>query len=645
MLQAPQGDLYARAESLLEAGDVKPARVMLEDYLSDNRDDPDALMLLGRVFLDWPVVGRWQALKLFQRTADLVPEDPEPWYWKMRVGKFLGSADGESLMRRGIVGVLQREPRYRDTWDYWNQVYHNDGFLRSVADVLAIHDNDPGVLLRRAQLLTDARDYEAADAALAELAAFDWPDAGLLALKAQGALERGDTAAGLAWYDDALTLAAHDSLEVLWHQIEPIAWPDEDSTYAELDPAEREAFFRAFWARREPDLMTEPNERIAEHFARLRHARGHYRLLHPQARFHYSVERRALMSFQSARVLRAVEFEFGVPLGGLIPGRSRFEDEIQRAGIGIDIRDLPEPDSTTRYQRYGFDGRGLIYLRFGEPDRRLVSHEFGVEAWDFDLDQGGARIVFARATAGRGGDMVLYPTNRAELHNSTVMLERDASSLRRTMDLYAWIAFFRGTESGRQLVYVGVRADSSAAAAWDPDWREIQRATGQGPHVLSLPSGRHFVGIDGTDDGELGRIRTQVTVPFLWRGSLTLSSLLLASSADTGLGREEIARAMPGDKVFPAGHPLALYAEIYGLSRDRSGTSRFQVQYTFEPEDGDQPISLWFDRTVPAAAVVPEQVILQPDQIGPGRYRLRLTVIDRVRRRMAQSTVVPFELR
>jgi len=645
MLQAPQGDVYARAERLLDAGEVKAARVVLEDHLSDNRNDTEAMLLLGRVFLDWPVIGRWQALKLFQETAALAPEDPEPWYWKMRVGKFLGSADGESLMRNGILGVLERDPRYRDIWEYWRQIYRSDGFLQSVAEMLAVHGADPGVLLRRAQLLTDARAYDQADTVLAALEGTGWIDAGLWALKAQGALERGDTTRGMDWYERAMSMAAQDSLETLWHQIAPIAWPDEDSTYATLGPDEREAFFRAFWARREPDLLTEPNERIAEHFSRLRHARGHYRLLHPQARFHYSVERRAMMSSEAGRVFRAVEFDFGLPLGGILPGRSRFEDDLQRAGIGVDIRDLPEPDSTTRYWRYGFDGRGLIYLRFGEPDRMLVSHEYGVEAWDFDLDRGGARVVFARASAGRGGDMVLYPTNRAELHNSAVMLERDASSLRATTDLHAWVAFFRGEAYGDHLVYVGVDADSSAAAAWDPEWRELHRARGRSPHVLTLPTGSHFLGVDAVAGERRGRIRADVNVPYLWRGSLTLSSLLLASTADTGLDREDIARAMPGDKVFPAGRPLSLYAEIYSLSRDRDGTSRFQVQYTFETEDGGQPISLWFDRTVPASAVVREQVVLQPDEIGPGRYRLRLTVIDRVRRRVVQSTVVPFELR
>jgi GWxTD domain-containing protein len=43
--------------------------------------------------------------------------------------------------------------------------------------------------------------------------------------------------------------------------------------YAGTAAERREAFFRTFWARREPDLNTAVNERIAEHFVRLAHAR------------------------------------------------------------------------------------------------------------------------------------------------------------------------------------------------------------------------------------------------------------------------------------------------------------------------------------------------------------------------------------
>ncbi len=643
--QAPQDSVFRRAEGLLESGELKRARSLLEAQLKSDPYDPTTLTLLGRVHLDWPVVGRWEALRLFRRAAHEAPLDPEPWYWKIRVGKFLGSADGEALMRSGIVGVLERDPRHRNVWDYWNGIYRDSDFLASVADLLASYPDDRGIMLRRAELLIHAGAYDRADSLLLGLLHSHWDDAGIWALSAQSRLERGDTTVGLAHYQEALTRADRDSLQVLWRQIEAIAWPDEDSVHSALPPGEQEAFYRAFWARREPDLTTEPNERILEHFSRLRHAREYYRLRHPQSRFHYSPERRTVLSSQAPRVLRAITSEFDLFVTGFVPGRSRFEDDIQRAGLGIDVRDLPEPDSITRYRRHGFDGRGLIYLRFGEPDRRLISNRFGVEAWDYEVGGIGARVVFARASAEGGGDMILYPTNRAELHNSTLMLETDASSVRANADLHAWVAFFRGAVPGEQLVYVGVGADSSAAAVWDERWIEMQRTRGSGPHIIVLTRGPYVLGVDAVDGDARGRVRAEIGVPHLWSGRLSLSSLLIGTATDSVFERDDVARAMPGDRRFTSGTALALYAEIYGLSADRAGMSRYQVQYAFEPEGGGDIVSLSFNRATRGADGIPERVTVQPGRIPPGRYRLRLTVWDQVRRRITQSTVVPFELR
>jgi len=619
---------------------------MLESRLAAEPRDVKALTLLGRVHLAWPVVGRWEALRLFRTAAENAPDDPEPWYWKIRVGQYLGSADGESLMRSGILGVLERDPRYRNVWEYWDGVYRNPDLLLEAADLLAPHADDPGIAVRRAQLLVEAGAYELADSAIAALPANVAEDGGVWALRAQAALERDDTLAGLAYYDKAIRNAARDSLQILWHQTAPIAWPDEDSAYATLAPTERPTFFRAFWARREPDLNTAPNERIVEHFSRLRTARARYRLLHPQSRFHYSLERRTVLSSQSGRVLQAIQQDFDYFVSGVIPERSRFEDIIQGAGLGVDVRDLPEPDSVTRYRRYGFDGRGLIYLRFGEPERRLISNAFGVEAWDYAVNSTRTRVVFARASADGGGDMVLYPTNQIELHNSAIMLERDASSLAANTDLYAWVAFFRGGLAGEQLAYVGVNADTSAAAVWDESWIETQRNRGHGPHIFTLTRGPYVLGVDAVDGDTRGRVRAHIEVPNLWRGSLALSSLLIGPAGDTtDFTRDDIARAMPGDRRFAVGVPLALYAEVYGLSADRTGMSRFQVQYTFEPEDSGKLVSLSFDRTARVREVTLERVVVQAGRIPPGRYRLRLTVWDQVRHRLTQSTVVPFELR
>ncbi|MGD8726640.1 MAG: tetratricopeptide repeat protein [Gemmatimonadales bacterium] len=628
--------IYARTEGLIDRGELKLARSLLEDHLQSNRGDSRALTLLGRVYLNWPVVGRWEALRLLRVAMDVEPGDPDPWYWKMRVGKFLGSADGEALMRSGIRGVLERNPAHRDVWTYWNDVYHNAGHLRTVAEILADHAGNPEADLRRAILLTEAEEYGSADTVLARLIAEGRDDGTVWAIRAQSALEAGDTANGFTYYDMALRRAATDSLEILWQQVAPIAWEEEDSLWS-ITPAQgREAFLRGMWARREPDVTTLHNERIVEHFQRMRHARENYRLLNPLSRFHYSPERRAYVALGQERWVT----EEAIRLGP-IAGRSRLEDAVQQAGLGVGLMSVPEPDSITRYRKFGLDGRGLIYMRFGEPDRRLTSNR-GVEAWDYKFGDGYARITIARATTAGGGDMVLFPTSRAELANTITMLGSDATSLDSDLAVEAWVAFFRGALEGEQLVYVGVNGDSSGVAVWDDQWVERQRVRGPSPHVLPLRRGYYALGIDRRDGDRRGRLRTEVNVPTLWRGSLALSSLLIGLSEDTAYGRDEIARTMPANRRYPAGTPLALYTEIYGLSANDDGMSYYGVTYAFEPERGGRLVSLSFDRVVEAQEAIRERVTVQPGELPPGRYRVRLTIEDQVRRRLLESTYTSF---
>jgi hypothetical protein len=302
------------------------------------------------------------------------------------------------------------------------------------------------------------------------------------------------------------------------------------------------------------------------------------------------------------------------------------------------------------------DGRGLIYLRFGEPDRRLISNR-GVEAWDYQFGDGYARITIARATTMRGGDMVLFPTNRAELSNTVTMLSSDRTSLDADLVVEAWVAFFRGVLEGEQLVYVGVNGDTSGVAVWNDQWVEMQRVRGTPPHVLPLRRGYYALGVDRRHGDKLGRLRTEITVPTLWRGSLALSSLLIGISEDSVYGRDDIARTMPANRQYPAGtplpanrrypagRPLALYTELYGLSANADGMSYYGVTYAFEPERGGGLFSLSFDRVVQASDVVPERVMVQPEELPPGRYRVRLTIEDQVRRRFLESTYTTFTVR
>jgi tetratricopeptide (TPR) repeat protein len=480
--------LYARAESLLVEGELGEARRELERAVRRDREDARALTLLGRVHLEWPVIGRWKAWDYLERAAKADTSYVEARYWQVQVGLHLAMEDGQWMIRRALLDVWRMDAEYRDTWEIADQIYWNNDHRRQAAEALAHDAGNPHSDLRRAWFLTQANEYPRAAALIDSLVAAGRDDAAVWALKAQCALERGDTTGGLSDYELALQRAESDTLGLLWRQVSGIASPEEDSLYAMLSPAERETFLRSFWSRREPDLNTAENERIVEHFARLAHARDYYPLLHPQATFHRSEINRTLYAGMSGAIIYSLGDAFGLTIVPM-PGRSRLEDDIARVGLGVDIRDLPEPDSLTRYRNYGFDGRGLVYLRYGEPDRRLITVgpvPVDAEQWYYETPNGIVAITFASVV----GDMLVYPTNRTELHNSALVLETEDTSLPAELDVDAWVATFRGAIDGYHLVYVGATPDSGAVALWDTQWTEIARVVGSAPFVFHVGAGR-----------------------------------------------------------------------------------------------------------------------------------------------------------
>lgn len=577
------------------------------------------------------------------------PEDPEPRYWQMQTGLRLGGADGERLARDAFYKVLSLAPDYRDIWSQWDRLYRGQGHRRRATVLLARYD-DPTSQARRAVLLMEMEEYAAADSVLDQLARRGGDDPRLWALRAQVAFEAERPEEGEARYWRAVDHAAGDSTELLWRQVAPIATPEEEADYRVADPTARSGFFRAFWARREPDLTTPANERLAEHFQRLRVARRDFALQFPTARFHRSARTRALRSDLGPEILaRLGTFWLA---SGWIPGHSRLEDDVQRRGSGVDVRDLTEPDSVTRYAKYGFDGRGLLYLRFGAPRERLASIGPGldVEAWRYRIDGRDVLLALARVTADGGGDFVIYPTSRAEAHNALYLLERDASDITAELPLTAWVAFFRATDP--QLAALGfldvlVRAtgDSATLAVWDLADQELVRVQGPQPLAVALREGVYRFGVDVRVSGRLGRLRDRFETLPLAPGWLSVSSLLVGVTTDSAPSRRALAALMPADRVIAReGRPLTLYAELYDLPAER-GLARYDVTFAFEPLDGGRQVTFSFPRTRPVAPTLVEHLVVQPGVIPAGRYRLMLQVHDRVIGLSARGVALDVTLR
>jgi hypothetical protein len=106
-----------------------------------------------------------------------------------------------------------------------------------------------------------------------------------------------------------------------------------------------------------------------------------------------------------------------------------------------------------------------------------------------------------------------------------------------------------------------------------------------------------------------------------------------------------MARAMPADLVIHRGaRPVTLYLELYDLP-ERDGVAEYGIEYAFEPVNDGGRVTFAFGRRVVAGPTVVERLAIQPDQIRPGRYRVTVTVRDRVLGLQARAASVTVTLR
>lgn len=646
-----QDPLTARAESLLARHELSPARAVAQEVVRQHPKDPAAHLLLGRIWLEWPVFGRYNALNELREAERLAPGDPEPWYWQTRVGLRLGDDEGEVLVREATLRILAIDPGYGggEAWDLFATVFHDDGIWRRAETALALHPDDPISVEHRAGIALALEEDFLADSLAALVLAARGPYVPGYLLRAEATFGLGEDRAGYAWYDSAVVHADIDSTGAMWDQVWMIASPDEVARQAGTAPGERRQFFEWFWGKRDPNLVTPVNERIAEHFRRLAYVRRAFHLLHPYSAYHRSSTWRAIVdSYQRDSVMQLIQTVPGLARpGSLDSALFASGGEPPRGAVG------DTTGSETIYHKAQFDARGILWIRHGPPNLWIggvldprwsvqVSSPLDAAAWEYDTPDGLLSVGLRNM---RGGGVVLYPVTRRQFENARVLLATDNTSLPAPLEAHGWSAFFKAPDPGLTDVYFRARPETAAVALWGADGEIVVRAKGPGLMRLTVPPGAYAQGFDVDSAGVLGRARRAVQVPGYSRVQLGLSSLLL-TPADSVTDREAMLAGMPPELRFQAVHALAAYAEIYGLTNDRMGTAHYHARYTFAPVRGlaarllgkDAPLVFEFDRSVPGGVVTPERLVIEAGRFAPGRYRVTLDVTD-LERNVKSETV------
>ena len=612
----------------------------------------ESLMGVGRVEFARPVIGRYPALDAFRAAARLVPTDPEPLYWQMKVGFYLGSDEGDVLAREAIIQMLALTPDYRDVWERFETLYHNPKIWRRADRALAKHPHDPVAIERRAELAIALEEPLRADSLLAEVK----PSVPVYLARAEASFQTGRDALGYAWYDSALTHADDDSTGAMWDAVWMIATPREMRAQDSTPPGARRQFFERFWATRDPNLLTPGNERIAEHFRRFDYARRYFRLLHPLNLYHRSPRYRTVVESYQRDFLQQVAQQDSEPYPG-------FEGD-RLLAASRQLPGIPAGEATSSALA-GFDARGLIYLRHGPPDQLLRGfldplqplgrggNPLDLEGWLYHTPQGTLTIGFRRGSGTgvfSGGDFVFLPMNRRQVRSTEVALRTDQTAIPAPLEAHAWSAFFKSAELGLTDAYYKADGDSAAVVLWDADDRAL-RASGPGLLQVTVPPGAYALGLDVVAGGVLGRARREATIPRFSLVDLGLSSLALAPATSL-LDREAALRGMPADLVYPADTPLSAYLEVYGLTADPTGRSQYRVRYEFEPVrslptrlvSGARAVVFEFDRSADASRAI-ERIVIEPDKLPAGRYRVTVVVTDLQRNVKSRSATIDVTVR
>ncbi len=675
--------LVDSANAALAEGELHLARSVAERALELAPKDPQALMALGRVHLEWPRIGRFQALDLFRRAARLAPDDPEPGYWIGRTGLALLGDDGEMIARRGLERTLALDPLYRDAWDLWRQLYRSPENRLRMVETLRRHADLPEVGARIAQLLMEAGACRAADSLLArledELTDPRWP-----AWRAECAFSEGRDTEGWEHYGRALDIAALDTAGVLWAQVTSIARPDERATYVALPPAARGDFFRAFWAPRDPNVRTLENERVGEHFRRRAEARDRFRILHPLSLYHYSLEYRDRISRTSGEERRAYvasQLERGRNIvDALTSSRAltagerlvtafepdRPDPELQRlldldAGFKRPDREGISPDILPlgRNLTDMVDDRGLVFIRHGPPDR-IDFRTLDAEEWAYE---GGPPLQLRFDTGWYPPDppipdMIHRPMTARQARSVGIAMTSDRSSLPAPLEFGFWFARFRHSEeSDRSELILIPEADLAASAVlWDGAGRQLARAdrSGAEPLRLASPTGRLLLALDVERADSLGRYRGVVELPDFGGDTLALSDVMITAVQDVrALDRDAAAAAAIPSLSLRYDRPFAIYLEAYGLAAE-GGVHRFQVTYELERRrgwlarlfGGGKRIALQFERVVAARedGATIEALGVNAGDVAPGRYSLRVQVRDLISGAAGVGRAVDLEL-
>ncbi len=639
--------LIARGELHLAAGEPDKARADFSRALfSDSAEIRyQAHLGLGDVFR---AVGNkgWDAVAEYRQALKYNRQSKRALYSIAQTGFELGETTGFRLASEMLVKLICIDPEYEGAYHLWRDRIHDqtegelrrvDGFLTSY---LAEHPRRSNWWLDLAWDRFSLGEIGGAEAALEELnkrgSAFKLPERHLL--RARCLLERGDTLGFEQAYHEALETAGNlGGFERLFIEAQPIFSPSEkENWYGMRATGDVAKLFRKFWKRRDPDPLTFHNERLVNHYVRLREAETFYRQRFPHSRFQSSREYFMLLS----------------------PGSSamEYDPEIFRTGN----RQLP------------LDQRGMLFIRHGPPKfvskPDITQKSNPSEVWYYD----DSYYSFERLKG--AGDFLFMPLplqGAGDIRRAMTTDSFQDPLPRLAQEYYA--AEFRGEHGQLEIEFyqsipagvTGAAPSHALAAVYDSTWLELARDSAGvfragagddsiwvGVNRLSLPEAQGIYALVMDLPGYRVAARSTFALEDYLEGKLDLSGVILGTPPPEGedaYSRQGVGIVPRPSLSFVRGEIVRVYFEIYELAGADDGRRKFAEKITVSQVGGGsggirgllgglfgrgkKAKSLAFDfqrELVDAGAVAAEYFDIDSAELSAGEYRIKMEITDRV---------------
>ena len=392
----PAAEAIVEGRRLLVTPYYDRARAAFERAARLAPDEAAPRVWLGRSYFQEGRKQEDRALQAFDEALELDPADREARYWKARTLQRRDESGDMEEAQRLYQGLLEQQPTYRDVIRRIQETHVELGTLPEYAarmeETARSGSADPLKTYRWAEALRQLGETARAEALLKGLreSARDFLPGRVNYSIAMALFEEERWEEGSSYYLDAIRYMTDETVaHTMWEDIVFIARPVEMQRYRGARTVEEyRDLLTGFWKSRDPDRTDAENERIGVHYERLKDAWANYQL----------------------------------------PGiRAAWNDPDSRGRL----RRPPTYDVDAP-----FDDRGLVYLRWGEPDETAFDQDASVDNMSWMYTEKGVRpeMIFHFERHELGGGWRFVPMPRAEYALSRTSMDPDFGALRRGMD-------------------------------------------------------------------------------------------------------------------------------------------------------------------------------------------------------------------